>query len=91
MKQQDKYFLFKKIKCLINEKNYQFATIVGHSYDDDLNTFNAFKNAGADYFETKPLVLKNFQIIIEYLFKQKWMNKNKYLLYAICVLLCSKY
>jgi hypothetical protein len=50
---------------LIRSNGFQTTVIVGHSSDDDLTVQNKFKLAGADYFETKPPVLKNFTSIIE--------------------------
>jgi hypothetical protein len=44
---------------------------VGHSSDDVLSVHNKFKEAGADFFETKPPVLKNFKEIIESILMKK--------------------
>jgi hypothetical protein len=56
---------------LIKECNYQNVVIVGHSSDEDLSVHNKFKEAGADFFETKPPVLNNFkQIIVSILMKK---------------------
>jgi hypothetical protein len=56
---------------MIREENYQNVVIVGHSSDDDLTVHNKFQEAGADYFETKPPILKNFRQIIENIVEKK--------------------
>ena len=47
--------------------------IVGHSSDDDEIIKNTFFKCGAEYFEQKPAIIKNFKNIISDVLKNmKW-------------------
>lgn len=59
------------------KEGYQKSIIIGHSTDDDKVTMNAFKKAGAQYFEPKPPNPDNIKkIFIDYLNDFKNIKKK---------------
>ena len=60
------YFI--QIKQLVRENNYINSIIVGHSSDDNEETNQIFKNAGADHILPKPSKLNIVKELIESIF-----------------------